>query len=67
MPSSHEAGLAERPDFPTLIITRLAIPADGGIAMKFTFSVDRAAAIRGGHNQAGEITLDIDVSTLSQD
>ncbi len=34
--------------------------------MKITFTVDRAAAIRGGFNQDGKISLDVDVSKLDQ-
>lgn len=34
--------------------------------MLFKFCVDRQAAIKGGFNQCGEVSLDINVSALSQ-
>lgn len=35
--------------------------------MRFKFSVDQKAAIRGGYNHSGIVSIDIDVASLSQD
>jgi hypothetical protein len=35
--------------------------------MKIKFNVDKAGAIKGGYNEAGEITLDVDVAAVGQE